>query len=203
MLARPQKPSDSNDEIEASLVWMNEKPLRPGETYLFKHCSRYVKGTCTSLKYRLDPMDLHRKDAEEFKLNEIGRAFITLVKPLYADEYRTNAATGSFIVVDPVSNLTVGAGMIERCMTRLDASMEESERRSEAKTYWFPLDTPESEIEGHLRGHLQVMRLEWETLDAGLNADLDETKIEEKMRRIRCVCELGNASGISVVVHYR
>ncbi len=200
MIARPKNLPTLTDEVEASLVWMNEKPLRPGGTYLFKHCSRYVKGTVTALKYRLDPRDLHRKEAEEFRLNEIGRAFVSFVKPLYADEYRDNAATGAFIVVDPVSNLTVGAGMIERCMTHLSINTEGAEKQKEAKTFWLPLDTPEEEIEHILHEHRPVMRLDWEDLEKGLNADLSEAQVDEKIRRIHHVCELGNASGVSVIL---
>lgn len=199
MLARPKNLPTLTDEVEVSLVWMNEKPLRPGETYLFKHCSRYVKGTFTALKYRLDPRDLHRKEAEEFRMNEIGRAFISFVKPLCADEYRDNAATGAFIVVDPVSNLTVGSGMIERCMTHLETNGEPAERQGEAGTLWLS-DTSEEELERILREHRPVMKLSWEDLEKGLNADLSEAQTEEKMRRIQHVCELGKASGVSVVL---
>ncbi len=200
MLARPKNLPTLTDEVEIGIVWMSEKPLRPGETYLFKHSSRYIKGSFTSLKYRLDPVDLHRKEAGEFRLNEIGRAFVSFVQPLYADEYRDNAATGAFIVVDPVSNMTVGAGMIERCMTHLETKKKQTEGKRDVKTFLLPLDTPEEEMERILRENHPVLKMDWKDLDKRLNADLTEGQMDEKLRRIACVCEMAIKSGVSVVV---
>ena len=71
-----------------------------------------VKATCAEIAYRVNPDTLRREPAGALALNEIGRVRLTLFQPLFVDEYRKNRATGGFILIDPVTNATVGAGMI-------------------------------------------------------------------------------------------
>jgi bifunctional enzyme CysN/CysC len=123
MLVHPQNLPRLGREIESILVWMSGESFRPGRPYIVKHCAREVRGQFTRLNYRFDPEQLHRQDAEELALNEIGRAELELYQPVAFDEYRRNRTTGSFIVIDPVTNGTVGAGvMIERVRGRGSAA---------------------------------------------------------------------------------
>ena len=98
--------------FEAMLVWMAEQPLQPNRSYLIKHCTRTVSGLVSDIRYRFDVNTLHRTKSEQLGLNEIGRVVLTANKPLTFDAYAKNRSTGAFIVIDRVSNNTVGAGMI-------------------------------------------------------------------------------------------
>jgi bifunctional enzyme CysN/CysC len=112
VLAHPGNLPQVASEVEAMLVWMSETPFKPGQPYLVKHLTRTVRAVFTRLIYRVDPNELHREAADALRLNEIGRVTVELFRPILCDEYARNHATGSFIVIDPVSHCTVGAGMI-------------------------------------------------------------------------------------------
>ncbi len=99
-------------KFEAMLVWMVEDRLVPGKEYLIKHGNRTVAGTVSTLRYRVDVNTLRRQDAPTLRLNEIGRCSFSLKQPIIFDGYRQNRSTGAFIVIDRLSNNTVGAGMI-------------------------------------------------------------------------------------------
>ena len=99
--------------FEAMLVWMAEEPMAPGKEYVVKHLTRLVPGRVSTLRYRIDVNTLHRdKAAKGLGLNEIGRVSISLARPVAFDSYRKNRTTGAFIVIDRMTNNTVGAGMI-------------------------------------------------------------------------------------------
>ncbi|MGQ9455995.1 MAG: sulfate adenylyltransferase subunit CysN [Armatimonadota bacterium] len=112
MLAHPANIPWTAREIEAMLVWLHEDPMRLDKQYILKHTTSSVRGMFTNVMYRIDPDTLHRQDAEALGLNEIGRVSMHLFRPIMCDEYSRNRGTGSFIVVDPVTNFTVGAGII-------------------------------------------------------------------------------------------
>jgi bifunctional enzyme CysN/CysC len=112
MIVRPGNIPKVNHQFDATLVWMASEPMIPGKTYLFKHTSLTTIGQIESLRYRVDVNSLHRSPAPDLQLNEIGRCAITVNQPLFFDAYRRNKITGSFIVIDRISNITVAAGMI-------------------------------------------------------------------------------------------
>ena len=95
-----------------SLVWMSETPLDPKRTYRIKHTTREAHAEVAEIRYRFDVNTLHRAPADSLALNEIGRVRLQTSRPLAFDPYRRNRATGSFILIDPVTNGTVAAGMI-------------------------------------------------------------------------------------------
>ncbi len=112
MIVRPGNVPKVSNEIDVMIVWMSPDALVPGKTYLFKHTTQTVPGHVDSLRYRVDVNTLHRTPAPDLQLNEIGRCSVTLSQSLYFDPYRQNRATGGFIIIDRISNITVGAGMI-------------------------------------------------------------------------------------------
>jgi bifunctional enzyme CysN/CysC len=112
MLVRPGNMPKVDHKFEASIVWMSDEPLVPGKQYLFKQTSKLTTGAVGTLRYRIDVNTLHRQPAPTLGLNEIGRCAITLTTPIAFDAYRRNRATGGFIMIDRVTNATVGAGMI-------------------------------------------------------------------------------------------
>ncbi len=112
MIVRPGNVPKVANQFDATIVWMATEPLTPGKTYLFKQTTQTSQGQIDSLRYRVDVNTLHRSPAPDLQLNEIGRCTITLNQPIYFDAYRRNRSTGAFIIIDRISNITVGAGMI-------------------------------------------------------------------------------------------
>ncbi len=112
MIVRPGNVPEIGDAFEAMIVWMHEEPMVPGKTYWIKHATTTTPGTIRRLRYRVDVNSLHRTPAPALKLNEIGRAAVSLSGPIAFDDYRRNRSTGAFIIVDRITHATVGAGMI-------------------------------------------------------------------------------------------
>ena len=112
MLVRPNNVPRVDHDLDAMVVWMAEEPLRPGRQYWIKHTTSLIAGTVSSLRYRISVDTLQRQPTETLQMNEVGRAIVTVSRPLSFDAYRQNRATGAFIVVDRMTNGTVGAGMI-------------------------------------------------------------------------------------------
>lgn len=100
------------DKFKATLVWMNEKSMTPGRQYVIKLATRNVSGSISMIHHRIDVNTLEHHDADELNLNEIGFCSVSLNAPVVFDPYKLNKNTGSFIVIDRLSNVTVGAGMI-------------------------------------------------------------------------------------------
>ena len=98
--------------FEAMVVWMAQAPLLPGRQYWIKQATSLVSGAVSALRYRIDVNTLHRQDASALNMNEVGRCQITVNRPIAFDAYRRNRATGAFILIDRLTNGTVGAGVI-------------------------------------------------------------------------------------------
>jgi bifunctional enzyme CysN/CysC len=102
----------SKSEFTASIVWMNEKALLPGKQYVFKHTTRSTTGQVNLIRHKVDVNTLETSPTPSLELNEIGVCEISMTEPLHIDDYKKNINTGSFIIVDRLTNVTVGAGMI-------------------------------------------------------------------------------------------
>jgi len=112
MLVHADNRPQVTDSFEAMLVWMGEEPMLPGKKYDIKRATSYVPGSIPSIIHRVDVNTLEQGAASELKLNEIGRVKIALDAPIALDGYEYNRTTGAFIVIDRLTNGTVGAGMI-------------------------------------------------------------------------------------------
>ncbi|MGE0066093.1 MAG: adenylyl-sulfate kinase, partial [Solirubrobacterales bacterium] len=114
MICRPSNQPSANRRFEAMICWFDEtSTLRTGAPYQLKHTSKWVAAEVEDLRYQLNVDTLHRDlEAETLEVNDIGRVAIHTTSPLFFDEYRLNRNTGSFILVDPATDLTVAAGMI-------------------------------------------------------------------------------------------
>jgi hypothetical protein len=99
-------------------VWLNELPLQLDRTYLLKHTTRQVKAAVTRIHYRVDVNTLSHEATEELPMNGIASVELETSSPLFFDSYALSRLTGSFILVDALSNATVGAGMIQRDLSR-------------------------------------------------------------------------------------
>jgi len=211
--------------LEAILVWIDHTPLRLNAPYLIKHTTGLVRGQCEELKFRIDPNTLHRQPADTLQLNEIGRARLQLYRPLLCDEYERNRQTGSFILIDPVTNFTAGAGMIidrshtyeaPRANIVRHAGKVTVEQRAQVLeqrpvTLWLTglsgsgKSTLAYALEGRLiaAGHACVV-LDGDNVRHGLNRDLGFSPEDraENIRRVAEVAKLFNEAGLIVITSF-
>jgi sulfate adenylyltransferase subunit 1 len=103
--------------FEATVVWMHAQPLTVGRNYLVKQTSRQVRGKITKIVHRVDIKSLEPEQAEQLQMNDIAAVEVETSSPLFFDSYRQNRTTGSFIIIDPLTNATLGAGMIQGPLT--------------------------------------------------------------------------------------
>lgn len=112
LIVRENNLAEIDNNLEAKICWLSEEPMQVGKSYLIKHTTKIVRGQITKLIYRFNVENLHREDAENLQLNEIGKVNLTTVQPLIFDDYQKNKTTGSFILIDEATKNTVGAGII-------------------------------------------------------------------------------------------
>lgn len=113
MIARVNNAPKPSQDIDAMVCWMTTEPLRPRQKLAIKHTTRTGRAMVKDVQYRLDVNTLHRdQETKELGVNEIGRVQLRTTVPLLCDPYSKNRATGSFILIDEATGVTVGAGMI-------------------------------------------------------------------------------------------
>jgi bifunctional enzyme CysN/CysC len=216
-------------ELDAMIVWMHETALETDRVYLIRQGTDLVRGQFSKLNYRINPNTLSRESADGLGLNEIGRAELKVFRPLAMDEYTRNRRTGSFVIIHPITNATVGAGMIiergrmepayeaeqnraERNLTRTRGSVTGADRErllgQKPVTIWLTglsgagKSTLAYALESLLfaEGHL-CHTLDGDNIRHGLNADLgfSETDRKENIRRVAQVASLFNDAGVIVL----
>ncbi len=113
MIARENNQPESVQELDAQICWMGEQPLNPAARYIVRHGTSEVKSMIREVMYKLDINTLHRDESDtNIGMNDIARITLRTASPLLVDDYRRNRTTGSFVLIDPNSNLTVAAGFI-------------------------------------------------------------------------------------------
>jgi bifunctional enzyme CysN/CysC/sulfate adenylyltransferase subunit 1 len=113
MIARIHNAPEAKQDIDAMICWMSTTPLQPRQKLAIKHTTRTARALVKDIQYRLDVNTLHRDpDATTLNLNEIGRIHLRTTTPLLADVYAQNRTTGSFILIDEATGITVAAGII-------------------------------------------------------------------------------------------
>jgi sulfate adenylyltransferase subunit 1 (EFTu-like GTPase family) len=113
MICRPQNAPKPSQDLDAMVCWMATAPLRPRQKLAIKHTTRMARTMIKDVQYRLDVNSLHRDlETKELSLNEIGRVQLRTTVPLLCDTYEKNRTTGSFVLIDEATGVTVGAGMI-------------------------------------------------------------------------------------------
>jgi bifunctional enzyme CysN/CysC len=129
MLVHPNNRPRVQRSFDAHVVWMHERALDVNKTYLLKHTTRMVRMEIDRVHWKVDLATLKNVEAETLGLNDIGRLSITCHQPLHFDGYTKNRATGSFVIVDSLTNGTVGAGMIidDGSVQDLDAALREAQ----------------------------------------------------------------------------
>jgi hypothetical protein len=151
MLAPPEHPPHVARRFEARMVWMNQTPLEPGRQYLIKHTTQQVGATVAAVRYRLNINTLEHEQADRLGFNEIGAVLVETKRPLFFDAYDENRATGAFILIDPLTNETLAAGMITG---RVAGESRHATEPSEAGDFGSSRVTP---VERYIRaGHRPV-----------------------------------------------
>jgi sulfate adenylyltransferase subunit 1 len=128
MLVAEQQPATVANELQAMLIWMHPEPLDPHKIYVLKHTTRTVRARVSQIRYRVDINTLEHVPASKLDMNDIAAVDVKTTLPLFFDPYRLNRTTGSFILVDPLTNATVGAGMIERAVEHVLAARAHRKR---------------------------------------------------------------------------
>jgi bifunctional enzyme CysN/CysC len=112
MIAHVNNTPHVSTDIEAMVVWMSEAPLVENKSYAIKHTTAAVHGISESVRYKTNVNTLRREESNTLALNEIGRVRFALNRPISCDAYARNRATGAFVIIDRITNNTLGAGMI-------------------------------------------------------------------------------------------
>ncbi|WP_374979950.1 sulfate adenylyltransferase subunit CysN [Pseudomonas solani] len=112
MLVHADNRPQVTDGFDAMLVWMSEEPMLPGKKYDIKRATSYVPGSIASIAHKVDVNTLEEGAGSDLQLNEIAKVKVSLDAPIALDGYESNRTTGAFIVIDRLTNGTVGAGMI-------------------------------------------------------------------------------------------
>jgi sulfate adenylyltransferase large subunit len=118
LIAAADAVPETANHFEASIVWLHAQPLEINRRYLLKHTSHTVPARVCSIRHRINIETLDPQSAATLELNAIGLVEVETDQPILADPYNEYRATGSFILIDPASNATVGAGMIRHILTR-------------------------------------------------------------------------------------
>jgi len=113
MLVHPDNLPLEVQRFRAKLVWLNEDALDRNKTYMVKHTTQLVRADIESVEFLVDLETLQQKPADRIELNDIGEVIISAHRKLFVDPYQKNGATGAFILIDPITNNTVAAGMVE------------------------------------------------------------------------------------------
>jgi bifunctional enzyme CysN/CysC len=118
VISAADAPAEVADQFECSIVWMADEPLLPGRPYLLKIGTRTVSASITEPKYKVNVNTMEHLAAKKLELNEIGVCNIALDRAVPFDAYKDNRDTGGFILIDRMSNNTVGAGMLHFALRR-------------------------------------------------------------------------------------
>ena len=124
MLVSPSAPPEVSRRFEAMVVWFDPRPLELNRVYLVKHAGRQVKTKATLIRYRVDVNTLAHAPADQLEMNGIAAVEFETSEPLFFDSYRRNRTTGSFILIDPLANSTVGAAMIYEARRPSEGAVE-------------------------------------------------------------------------------
>jgi bifunctional enzyme CysN/CysC len=226
MICRPHNRPLVSQDIDAMVCWFSEQStLSTGDRFRIRHTTKTATARVETLDYRLDVNTLHRDEtAASLSLNEIGRVKLRAQAPIMFDPYRRNRATGSFVLIDPVTNNTVGSGVIvgaEQANVTSNVvwhsnAVERHDRLTHGLTIWLTglsgsgKSTVAVEVERKLvASGRPAYLLDGDNLRHGLNADLGFGAAEraENVRRVGEVAKLfadaGTVAVVSLVSPYR
>jgi bifunctional enzyme CysN/CysC/sulfate adenylyltransferase subunit 1 len=132
ILVAPHSPPSVSQRFRAAIVWMHAQPLKIRQAYLIKQGVRQVRGAVARIQHRVNINTLETESSERLEINDIAVVEFETNSPLFFDSYKQNRTTGSFIVIDPLTNATVGAGMIQESLTQDDTPTRRESPSTEA-----------------------------------------------------------------------
>ncbi|ATC31512.1 sulfate adenylyltransferase subunit CysN [Caulobacter vibrioides] len=206
VIAAADAPAPVANQFEATLVWMDDEPLPPGRTYLLKLGARTVGASITDIKHRVNVNTLEKTAAKRLELNEIGICNLSLDQAIPFEAYADNRQMGGFILIDRLSNRTVGAGMINFALRRADnihwqhtdvsKVSRAALKRQRGQVVWLTglSGAGKSTIANLVEKRLHALGRHTYLLDGdnvrhGLNKDLGFTE-EDRVENIRRVAEV-------------
>jgi bifunctional enzyme CysN/CysC len=221
VLVHPGETPEYSNQFQARLVWMAEEPAFPGRGYLLKLGTQLVPASITDLKFRTNVNTLEKSPAKSLELNEVGTVAIATDKPIAFDAYAAGGQTGAFILIDRLSNATVGAGVIEFGLRRaqnlsyqsfdVNRQVRADIKGQEPQIIWFTglSGSGKSSIANIVERRLTVEGrhayiLDGDNVRHGLNKDLGFTEADrvENIRRVGEVARLMADAGLIVLVSF-
>ncbi len=221
VIATPNAQPAVADQFEATLIWMHEQPLLQGRSYLMKIGTRTVTATVAPLKYKMNVNTLEHLPAKDLQLNEVGVCCLELSQPVVFEPYNVNRDLGGFILIDRLTNATVGAGLLHFSLRRsqnvhwqaldMDKTARAGLKGQQPCVIWFTglsgagKSTIANVLEKRLHGlgrHTYI--LDGDNVRHGLNKDLGFTDADrvENIRRVAEVSCLMVDAGLIVLVSF-
>jgi bifunctional enzyme CysN/CysC len=214
-------PAEVADQFEASLVWMADEPMLPGRPYLMKIGTQTVTASITEPKYKVNVNTLEHLAAKQLGVNEIGVVNLALDRQIAFDAYKNNRDTGGFILINRMTNNTVGAGMLNFALRRshnlrpqavdVDKALRSQLKSQRPAVLWFTglSGAGKSTIANLVEKKLAAMGRHTYLLDGdnvrhGLNKDLGFTEADrvENIRRVAEVARLMVDAGLIVMTAF-
>ena len=221
VIAAADAPAPVADQFEATIVWMSEQPMLQGRTYPMKIGAKTVAATIAPIKYQVNVNTLEHLAAEKLELNEIGVCELELDQPIVFDPYAENRHMGGFILIDRLTNHTVGAGMLRFALRRahnihiqhidVDQAARSTLKGQKACVLWLTglSGAGKSAIANLVEKKLHAMGRHTYILDGdnvrhGLTKDLGFTAADrvENIRRIAEVAKLMVDAGLIVLTAF-
>ncbi|MDY0054694.1 MAG: sulfate adenylyltransferase subunit CysN [Methyloversatilis sp.] len=221
VISTKDTPAEVADQFEATLVWMQDEPMMPGRAYLMKIGTRTVTATVTDIKHKVNVNTLEHLAAKQLALNEIAVVKLGIDRPIAFDAYESVRETGGFILIDRISNATIGAGMLRFALRRshnihvqhvdVDKATRGAMKGQKPCVLWFTglSGAGKSTLANQLEKRLNALGRHTYLLDGdnvrhGLNKDLGFTEADrvENIRRVAEVAKLMVDAGLIVLTAF-
>jgi bifunctional enzyme CysN/CysC len=221
VIVAAEAPAEVADQFEATVVWMDEETLSPGRSYLLKIGARTAAAQVTAIRHRVNVNTLEKLAAKRLELNDIAVCNISLDRPIAFEPYESNRDLGGFILIDRITNRTVGAGMIHFALRRadnihwqaidVDRAARAAMKGQSGRVVWLTglSGAGKSTIANLVDKRLHAMGRHTYLLDGdnvrhGLNRDLGFTEEDrvENIRRVAEVARLMADAGLIVITAF-
>ena len=221
VLCEPENEAEMSDQLAAHVIWMDQKPMLPGRKYILKSGAQNASASISTLKYKLNVDNLEHQAGKDLELNEVGYCNLSLDRSIVFDAYNNDREMGGFILVDRLTNATVGAGMIEFGLRRatniqwqkldVDKTVRAEQKGQKPCVLWFTglSGSGKSTVASLLEKQLHTSGRHTYVLDGdnvrhGLNKDLGFTDADrvENIRRVAETAKLFVDAGLIVMVSF-
>ena len=221
VIATSETPPEISDQFDTTIIWLSEEPMLPGRSYRMKTSSRLVSATVNAPKHKTDVNTLQKLPAKTLQLNEIGNCTLAVDRPIAFDSYAENRQTGSFILIDRMTNNTVGMGMINFPLRRaanihwqnldINKAANAEQKGQNPAVLWFTglSGSGKSTIANEVQRRLYATGrhsfiLDGDNVRHGLNRDLGFTDADrvENIRRVAEASKLMVEAGLITLVSF-